>query len=106
MAERRDSSLEYDTLLSNTDALTTGISIDFSSVAQKLVAKRLIPESSLREATEESKVVQQILKVVKLDPKNFEKFLSVIDDCPWLESLVKIIRTSYDQHQQDIKVRT
>ena len=87
--------IEYATLVSLTDKLTVGISSDCSTIAQKLVAKGLLPPSCLN--SEAGDIIDKVLKAVELNPECYEKFLDVIRECYWMKSLAELIQTRYEE---------
>ena len=91
------SAVEYQCLVSITDKLISSIAIDPAPVAQGLFAKAVISSSALSSANRDknaqaSEIVEQVLASVKVFPQNFEVFSSVIEELPWLQNLVKIIK--------------
>ena len=101
MASKENHNLEYDTLVSLNDKLTTGISSDRSQVLHKLVAEHVIAAASLGPSIEAEEVFRKVLEAVKINPESFEKFLRVIKECdPCIHDLVKLVRTTYDEKKQ------
>ena len=98
---------EYLALVNGTDKITSEISADPLTVAQKLMAKGLIPPVSLSSTllqTKEkelkaSELIKQVINKVGSFPENFEVFLTVLNEMPWLQQLAKWI------HEEFIKIK-
>ena len=99
MAAKESLNLEYVTLVSLTDKLTRGISIDCLTVTQKLIAKDVIPPSCMSTANE-IEVFDKVLKAVDIDPENFPTFLGVINECPWIKQLATLARDTCEEKKK------
>ena len=96
-------SVKHRILLSLTDKAVKYISMDCSNVAQKLVSISVLPESFIC-SSKEKEIFETVLKAVELDPNNFEKFLSVIEECPAIKGLAELIRDKYEEEKKQAKV--
>ena len=93
-------SAEYRALLRATDKMTSEIAADPLTVATKLTAKELIPPITIGSAQMQAKekelkaseIVTQVCRKVENFPENFEVFLGVLDELPWLKQLANWIR--------------
>ena len=99
MAAKDCHSLEYEILLSLADKAIEYISFDRLNVAQKLSSKGWIPELFIS-SSKESEIFENVLKAVDLNPINFEEFLSVIDECPSIKDLAKLIRDAHKDKKE------
>ena len=87
------------------DKMVSAISIDPPSVAQTLFAKGLITRNNIESLQNQAKTDQEkarelvkiVLKLVDTFSENYEVFLEVIDEHPWLENLAKLIHKTYDE---------
>ena len=98
--EDLDLNLEYATLVSLTDKLVLGISMDQSVVAQKLMAKGVIPPMSLDPPPTAAAIFDNVLKAVELNSKNFEKLQHVIKECPCIKYLAEEVQQTYEEKLQ------
>ena len=95
--------IEFATLRTCMLELTSEISADPLSVAERLLAKGLIPESlynSVQNQTKENKLkaselVDRVTQNIKIFPENFNAFMDVLTDCNWLQWLTKLLRERY-----------
>ena len=92
MAAKDFHSLEHKILLSLTDKAVEYISLDRLNVAQKLVSKGVLPESFITSSKKSEHIFENVVKAVDLNPSNFEEFLSVINECPSVKGLAKLIQ--------------
>ena len=99
MAAKDSLSLEYVTLVSLTDKFTTVMSMDCSTITQKLIAKGMIPVSCMSTANG-TEVFDKVLKAVDINPENFATFLGVINECPWIKQLATLARDTYEEKKQ------
>ena len=95
-----DQNLEYATLLSLTDRLILGISMDRSVVAQKLVTEGIIATTYLDPSTQAVEIFHEVLKAVEINPESFEKFLRVVNECPCIKNLAELVQTTYEEKKQ------
>ena len=95
-----DQNLEYATLLSLTDRLILGISMDRSVVAQKLVTEGIIATTYLDPSTQAVEIFHKVLKAVEINPESFEKFLRVVNECPCIKNLAELVQTTYEEKKQ------
>ena len=100
MAAKDSSNLEHATLVSLTDTLVKAISLDQSDVALKLVAANIIPPSSITSDSKAADIFDKVLKAVEINPENYEKFLSVIDQRPCIKNQADVIRKQYTEKKQ------
>ncbi len=97
--------IEYLALLKCKVELTSEISADPLSVSSALVAKGLIPESSLnfvqlqtvQKDEKASELVSQVTNKIRTYPKRFAEFLEVLQSYKWLEDVLKTLNTAYDE---------
>lgn len=96
----------YRTLVSITDKLTTAIAQSPLKVAEKCFAKDLISQGllslvqspSIGDAEKASKLVLTIISCVQLFPDNYDVFMKILQECAWLNLLVKLIqKTHYEE---------
>lgn len=98
------------TLVSITDKLTTAIAQSPLIVAEKCYAKDLISHellslmqlSSMGDAEKASKLVLAIISCVQLFPDNYDVFMKILQECAWLNLLVKLIQKT---HYEELKGR-
>ncbi len=103
--------IEYLAMLKCEVKLTSEISADPLSVATALVAKGLIPESSLnfvqlqtvQKDEKASEVVSQVTNKIRTYPARFAEFLEVLQSYKWLEDVLKILNAAYDKLKQEKK---
>lgn len=95
---------EYTTLLRCTSELISEISADALSISARLLAKGLIPEA-LHRSPKANELVQHVTSKVKLNQENYEVFISILSEFPWLGDIVKLIRDTYKEVQAEQKVR-
>ena len=100
MASPASYNLEHATLVSLTDKIVLSISMDCSTVAQKLIAINLIPTSSISSSTEAADIFDKVLKAVEIDTESYKRFLAVINDCPHMRSLTEKINKTYEEKKQ------
>ncbi len=94
--------IEYLALLKCKVELTSEISADPLSVSTALVAKGLIPESSLNfvqlpTVQKASELVSQVSNKIRTYPEKFAKFLEVLQGSKWLEDVSKTLVAAYDE---------
>ncbi len=97
--------IEYLALLKCKVELTSEISADPLSVATALVAKGLIPESSLnfvqlqtvQKDEKASEVVSQVTNKIRTYPARFAEFQEVLQSRNWLEDVLKTLNAAYDE---------
>lgn len=91
------------TLVSITDKLTAAIAQSPLIVAEKCFAKHLISRgllslvqlSSIGDAEKASQLVLTIITCVQSFPEKYDVFVKILQESPWLESLVKLIQKTY-----------
>ncbi len=97
--------IEYLALLKCKVELTSEISADPLSVATALVAKGLIPESSLhfvqlptvQKYEKASELISQVTNKIRTYPARFAEFLEVLQSSKWLEDVLKSLTAAYDE---------
>ncbi len=96
------SSAEYEALVISMDKMTTEISADPLTVANKLVSRRVIPlaasSSALQLQTNElkaSRLVNLVSNKVSSFPDVFQTFIEVLNGMPWLQRLAEWIDNEY-----------
>ena len=109
--EKDKESIEYSTMLERTVDLISEISADVLSVANELVAERLIPPSMQSSAliqakdpqTKATELVHQVTNKVKTFPEKFHVFLKVLKRIGWLEELAKKIHENFNELKKQQK---
>ena len=102
---RRMANIEHTTLLNCTTELTREIAADPLSVTERLLAKKLIPESvhsstqlqAKEKQLKASEIVSHVTNKVETFPAKFEVFLGILDGLPWLEDLADLVREEYEK---------
>ena len=88
-------SIEYRTLIECTPVLVSQISQDTSTVAQALLAKGLIPPNKRK--ADAGFLVEAITNKVKFRTQNYDKFMDILKEQPWLGDLVEILQDKYSE---------
>ncbi len=97
--------IEYLALTKCKMELTSEISADPLSVATLLVAKGLVPDSSLnfvqlqtvQKDEKASELVSQVTNKVKTFPLSFDEFLKVLGEFIWLKDILELITKAHDK---------
>ncbi len=103
--------IEYLALLKCKVELTSEISADPLCIASALVAKGLIPTSSLdfvqlqivQKNEKASELVSQVTNKIRTYPARFAEFLEVLQSSKWLEDVLKTLNAAYDKLKQGNK---
>ncbi len=103
--------IEHRALIKCMVELTSEISADPLCVATALVAKELIPESSLysvelatvQRDKKASELVCQVINKIKTYPGRFAEFLDVLRASIWLKDVLKTLTDAYDELKADNK---
>ena len=88
--------IEYITLLRCTAELISEISADSLSISARLLAQGLIPQA-LHGSPKASELVQHVTSKVKTFPGNFEVFVGILNEFPWLQEIVELIHKTYNE---------
>lgn len=106
------STVEYRSLDSVIDKLTNSVSADPLVVALKCVSEGLVPNSLLDSMRMQGKLnkvkatelVSAVLVKVESFPNNFKKFLAILKEFIWLQDVIDLIETNYQELKKKEKV--